>query len=226
MPLVEAPEGASAERLLKVEGARRKLLEKAKEKYRFRVEALAAPEGLIVEGGRLVGLRFRRTRMEGGRPVPTDETFEHRGSFVISSIGSIPEPIPGIDTKGELHAFVDWELGRLAAHPTVFSAGNVVTGKGNIVASRKHAGQIAEHVIASYLGVADGHEGEDAVLDPTRDAADRVADGIAAQAAAQTPHSADELRRLRARVRARQAEVGCTGGYRVWIERATPPDLE
>src|SRR5262249_42456727 len=73
MPLVEAAEGASSERRAKVEGARRKLLEKAIEKYRFRVEPLAAPEGLVVEEGRLVGLRFRRTRMEGGRPVPTDE---------------------------------------------------------------------------------------------------------------------------------------------------------
>ena len=49
--------------------ARARLLEKAMEKYRFHVEPLAAPEGLLVEGGRLVGLRFRRTRMEGGKLV-------------------------------------------------------------------------------------------------------------------------------------------------------------
>jgi hypothetical protein len=32
--------------------------------------------------------------------------------------------------KGELFGFTDWEIGRLADYPTVFSAGNVVTGKG------------------------------------------------------------------------------------------------
>jgi hypothetical protein len=65
---------------------------------------------------------------------------------VISSIGSIPEPIEGIETKGELFRFTDWELGRLDGYPNVFSAGNVVTGKGNIVASRKHAAVVAARV--------------------------------------------------------------------------------
>jgi len=226
MPLVEVPEGASAERRAKVEGARHKLLEKAIEKYRFRVEPLAAPDGLLVEGGRLVGLRFRRTRMEGGRPVPTDETFERRGRYVISSIGSIPEPIPGIDMKGELLAFTDWELGRLAAYPNVFSAGNVVTGKGNIVASRKHASHVSEKVIASFLGLGDGHQGEEALLDSTRAAARLAADAVGAHAAAGMPRDGGSSERLRARVRERQAAVGFSGDYRAWIAQVTPPDLE
>ena len=72
---------------------------------------------------------------------------------MISSIGSIPEPIEGIETKGELFRFTDWELGRLDGHPNVFSAGNVVTGKGNIVASRKHAAVVASRV-AEEIGEA------------------------------------------------------------------------
>jgi hypothetical protein len=75
---------------------------------------------LVVESDRLVGMRFRRTRMEGGKPVGTDDTYERRGGYVISSIGSIPEAIPGIDMKGELFAFTDWDLGRLAKYPNVF----------------------------------------------------------------------------------------------------------
>jgi hypothetical protein len=104
------------------------------------------PDGLLVEGDRLAGLRFRRTLADAGKIVPSDETFEARGPYVISSIGSIPEPIEGIETKGELFRFTDWELGRLDGHPNVFSAGNVVTGKGNIVASRKHAAVVASRV--------------------------------------------------------------------------------
>jgi NADPH-dependent glutamate synthase beta subunit-like oxidoreductase len=147
MPLVEIPEDATPERAAKVLGARAKLLEKAMEKYRFKVEPLAMPDALIVEGERLAGLRFRRTRAEAGKIIATDETFEARGPYVVSSIGSIPEPIEGIETKGELFRFTDWELGRLDGYPNVFSAGNVVTGKGNIVASRKHAAMVAARML-------------------------------------------------------------------------------
>jgi NADPH-dependent glutamate synthase beta subunit-like oxidoreductase len=151
MPLVEIPEGATPERAQKTLGARRKLLEKAMEKYRFRLEPLCMPEALLVEDGRLAGLRFRRTRADAGRIVPTDETFERRGPYVISSIGSIPAPLEGIPMKGELFDFADWELGRLAEYPTVFSAGNVATGKGNIVASRKHAAAVANAMLRGFL---------------------------------------------------------------------------
>ena len=150
MPLVEIPEDAAPERAAKVLASRAKLLEKAMEKYRFQVRPLCMPDGLIVEQDRLAGLRFRVTRADADKILPTDETFEARGSCVISSIGSIPEPIDGIETKGELFRFTDWELGRLDGYPNVFSAGNVVTGKGNIVASRKHAasvgGKVAEEI--------------------------------------------------------------------------------
>ncbi|MGI9592463.1 MAG: hypothetical protein ACR2P8_13920, partial [Myxococcota bacterium] len=166
MPLAEIPEGADEKRAAKVRAARRKLLDKAMEKFRFKLEPLCMPDGLIIENDRLAGLRFRRTRMEGGRPKPTDENFAVRGPYVISSIGSIPEPIPGIEMKGELFRFVDWDLGRLEGYPTVFSTGNVATGKGNIVASRKHARQVGETMIAAFLGLGeDGHAGEEALSD-------------------------------------------------------------
>jgi NADPH-dependent glutamate synthase beta subunit-like oxidoreductase len=209
MPLVEMPDGAAPERCAKVEGARRKLLEKAIEKYRFRVEPLAAPDGLVVEGDRLVGLRFRRTRMDGGTLVATDETFERRGAYVISSIGSIPEAIPGIPMRGELFAFSDWDLGRLADWPTVFSAGNVVTGKGNIVASRKHATHVAERMVEDLRA-------QGAVL------AQQVTEAVATR----PPHGAAASDGLEARVRARQQAVGYPGDYATWIARVTPPDLE
>ena len=227
MPVVEVQEGASDERRAKVEATRRKLLDKAMEKYRFKIEPLSAPDGLVVERDRLVGLRFRRTKMENGKLISTDETFERRGAVVISSIGSIPETIPGIDMKGELFAFSDWELGRLAGYPNVFSAGNVVTGKGNIMASRKHAGHVAGHVIAAFLGVgARGHTGEEAVLDGIHaDLRARAAD-IATIVAATPAHNSERMAELKARVRELQQRVGHDGDYAAWIARVTPADLE
>ena len=139
MPLVSIPDDATPERIEKVKKSRQTLLRKASDKFKLKVEPLSAPDGLVVEDEKLVGLRFRRTRIEDGRVIATDETFERRGPQVISSIGSIPLAIEGIPMKGDLFDFVDWDLGRLAEFPTVFATGNVATGKGNIIASRKHA---------------------------------------------------------------------------------------
>lgn len=227
MPLAEAPPGADEARLEKVRKARRRLLDKAMEKYRFQVEPLASPEALLVEDDRVVGLRFRRTRIEDGRVVPTDETFERRGPYVVSSIGSIPEPVPGIAMKGELFAFNDWDLGRIDAWPNLFSVGNVVTGKGNIVASRKHAAFVSERALERFLGLGEeGHAGEEEILEAAREdqaeAARNVAEAIAR---AEPPKPGTEARILE-RVRARQAEVGYPGDLRTWLEKVTPPDLE
>jgi NADPH-dependent glutamate synthase beta subunit-like oxidoreductase len=207
MPLMEMPEGADERRSEKVRQGRKKMLAKAIDKYRFHFEPLCMPEGLIVEDGRLVGLRFRRTKIEGGRVIPQDETFERRGVYVISSIGSIPEAIEGIPMKGELFEFQDWHLGRLDGYPTVFSAGNVVTGKGNIVASRKHAREISATVAADFLGLADD----------TRKQAREDAEKIAATIEQQPEIDADALARLRTRIAERQQAVGYDGDYSEWV---------
>jgi NADPH-dependent glutamate synthase beta subunit-like oxidoreductase len=226
MPLMEMPDAADEKRREKVRTGRERMLAKAMEKYRFKFEPLCAPDGLITEAARLVGLRFRRTAIEKGRVVPQDETFEVRGSCVISSIGSIPEAIEGIPMKGELLDFSDWDLGRLADYPTVFSAGNVVTGKGNIVASRKHARGIGERVIESFLGLGvDGHAGEEAISDAAHAGASECAKKLAEHVAQQPSIAPETLATLRKRVAERQAAVGYPGDYRTWIDRVTPPDM-
>jgi NADPH-dependent glutamate synthase beta subunit-like oxidoreductase len=226
MPLMSAPEGADEARIKKVEAGRRRMLDKSTDKYRFKVEPLSAPDSLIVENGRLVGLRFRRTRIEDGRVKTTDETFDVRAPAIISSIGSIPEPIEGINMRGELFDFQDWDVGRLEGYPTVFSVGNVVTGKGNIVASRKHATEVSKSAIEAYLGI--GEEGEDrsnaaeARENPAEDAAAVTANNVAAALESATPPSPEQAELLRERVLARQREVGFED-YKSWMEKAGAP---
>ncbi len=199
MPLVEIPDGANERVREKIAKSRLRVLEKAQEKYLFRVEPFHAPVAPLVESDRLVGLRFARTRKDGDRLVTTDERIDVRAPLVISSIGSIPEPLPGVEQKGELYAFEDLALGRLAAWPALVSVGNVVTGKGNIVASRKHAARVGKHVAAEWAQLAQS-VASDAPLAPARREA------------------------LLARVRARQAAVGY-GDYRAWIASVTPPEF-
>ncbi|MBW2230497.1 MAG: FAD-dependent oxidoreductase [Deltaproteobacteria bacterium] len=223
MPLITIPDDASEERIAKVQKARRSMLDKAGDKFKLRIEPLSAPDELIVEGGRAVGLRLRRTRVEDGRVSMTDDTYERRGPVVISSIGSIPEPIDGIDMKGELFDFVDWTYGRLAAYPTVFSAGNVVTGKGNIVASRKHARQVSKEAVEAYLGVGDApHEGKHAQISAL-ESAEAIASGVADEATVQPPMTQEQIDAVRVRIRARQSAVDYPGDFGTWMDHAAEP---
>ena len=140
MPLTDVPDDGGPEHQARHERLRRRIVEKAMRKYCFQVRAEMVPVGLIVEHDRLVGIRFQHTRVEHGRAVPIPgEIEEVRTPLVVSSIGSIPEPMPGIAQDGALYRYADADLGRLAGWDTVFGAGNVVTGKGNILDSRRHS---------------------------------------------------------------------------------------
>jgi NADPH-dependent glutamate synthase beta subunit-like oxidoreductase len=200
MPLVEIPENANDKTREKIMKSRQRVLEKAMDKYLFKLEPLCAPKALITEGDRLVGLTFARTRMEDGVLITTDETLDVRAPMIISSIGSIPQPLAGIAMNGELYEFDDWDLGLMKDYPTLFSVGNVVTGKGNIVASRKHARRVGQYMVSEYFKLAEDVQ----KLDPL------------------TPEQREALLE---RVRTRQAEVGYAGDYSAWIASVTPPDL-
>jgi NADPH-dependent glutamate synthase beta subunit-like oxidoreductase len=230
MPLADAPAGADAARLAKLGAVRRKILEKAMQKYGFRVRPLMVPVGLLVEGERLVGLRFQRTRVEDGRAVLVPgEPEDVRAPLVVSSIGSIPEPMPGIEQDGVLYRYLDHDLGRLAGYETVFSTGNVVTGKGNIADSRRHSVHVTTTLVERFLGLdrGEGAGGDDLddLPDPKRASARAAAGRVADWMRGRSPLDPDALERVLARVRARQQAVGYDGSYREWIARVTPPDL-
>jgi NADPH-dependent glutamate synthase beta subunit-like oxidoreductase len=224
MPLMDAPEGADEARMKKVEAGRRRMVDKATDKFRFTIVPLSAPDGLIVEDDRLVGLRFRRTKIENRRVVMQDETFEVRAPAIVSSIGSIPEPIEGIEMRGELFDFKDWDIGKLEGYPTVFSVGNVVTGKGNIVASRKHATQVSKAAIEAYLGIADekGERAEEVLPRADTDAAAETANEVAATLETAQPPNAQLAKALVDKIAARQREVGFED-YKSWKERVGEP---
>jgi len=227
MPLAQSREGADAARQQKLEATRRRIVEKAMQKYCFSVRPQRAPIGLIVEQERLVGLRFQHTRVEGGRGVPIDgEAEDVRAPLVVSSIGSVPEPMAGVDQDGALYRYVDPDLGRLEGYDTVFSTGNVVTGKGNIAASRKHGVFVSTHLVEKFLGLDGGdHDGEEAFFQATSANAEHAARRIADWSAGRRRLTPPQAEAVLARVRARQQVVEYDCSYREWITRVTPPDL-
>ena len=200
MPLVTMPDKAPDKMREKIEKSRARVLGKAMEKYLFKIETLLSPAELVVENDRLVGLRFAPTRVEGGRVKVTEGPLvEVRAPQFISSIGSTPAPIDDIPMNGELYDYQDWDVGRLEPFPTLFSAGNVVTGKGNIVDSRRHAKKVAAHVSDEYFQISEDVK-------------------------KLKPLSAQAREALLERVTARKREIDYLD-YDSWIESAKPPEF-
>jgi hypothetical protein len=103
----------------------------------------------------------------------------------------------------------------------VFSVGNVVTGKGNIVASRKHATQVSAEAIEAYLGVAD--EPSSVGKSGVTERAAAAAEGIRAHVEAQPPLDSETIAAIEARIVARQAAIGYPGDVGEWLDQSGSP---
>jgi ferredoxin--NADP+ reductase len=226
MPLSDIAPDAPPKRAEALRQARFKIIEKAQRKYLFEFEDRRVPNDVIVEHDRLVGLAIGRTEVIEGKAHRLPDSDEAvRGPFVVSSIGSIPEPIPGIPQHGEVYEYVDARVGLLLEGPTrVYAAGNVLTGKGNIKDSLDNATEVGTLVAERYLGLAD--DGARAPLaDGARAKANQTGTDIAASVATRAKLPEEDVAQIVERVRARQRQVGYDGDYRGWIRRVTPPDL-
>lgn len=222
MPLAQPPDNATPAQIEKTQGVREKILARAQEKYGFRVQDLTTPLALVGEGGILAGLRVQRNTMQDGRvtPVAGSESVLLT-SLVISSIGSIPEPIEGVEMRGETYAIPDQATGAYEALPGVFAVGNVVTGQGNIRSSLLHARQVVERLVDEYLA-----EGVPSAVAAA--AAHGEVGGVATAEAVRQhlvrrdPLTPEQIAAIRSRVRALQDRAGYDGDYAAWIA-AHPP---
>jgi ferredoxin--NADP+ reductase len=225
MPLSDVPPDAPPKRQEAMRNARGKILEKAMRKFLFEFQELRVPTGVIVENDTMVGVKFSRTEVADGqvRTVP-DTSEDVRGEMTISSIGSIPEPIPGVPQKGEVYQYRDQKSGLLFDGATaVFAAGNVLTGKGNIKDSLESGTEIGTIVAENYLGLTDE---EFRLAEHARQNAEAEARRISDVMDKRPELSRDQVDAIRAKVRARQQAVGYEGNYRAWIAKVTPPDLQ
>jgi ferredoxin--NADP+ reductase len=175
------------------------MLRLAREKYLFRFQERRVTTGLVVEDGRLAGLKVAETRVEGRKAeaIPGSE-HELRTPLVISSIGSVPEMVPGIAMKGEYYTFTDEVPPQYSGCDRVFGVGNVVTGQGNIRVSLVHSRDVTTRLIENYLGAIH-------TLPALSDS---------------------EIAAIEQRIRTLQERAGYTADYDSWIARETPPDLE
>jgi NADPH-dependent glutamate synthase beta subunit-like oxidoreductase len=194
MPMAQQKD-KSEEAKAKVEATRAKILDMAQAKFRFIFNERHLAKEMIIEDDRLVGLIMKRTRVDGRKAFPLEGTeLEVRHPLFISSIGSIPEPIEGLEMTGAFYKFDDWDLGIYGPKENVFGVGNAVTGQGNIAISVRHAKTVAKHIMGEFEQ--------------------------------KEPFPESKVHELLDRVKARQADVGYEGDYKVWIAKVIPSDLE
>ena len=227
MPLAQPPENATPEQIAKTEQVRQKMIRLARDRYLFRFQDRRMATGLIVEGGRLAGLKLTETKVEGRKadPIPGSE-HELRAPLVVSSIGSVPETIPGVAMKGEYYTFTDDDLPRYAGSDRVFGVGNVVTGQGNIRVSLDHSQKVTHQLIENYMGVGEGGGDFSGLYASAETRAAARAKAVQEGVKTLPALSPSQVAALDERIRSLQQRAGYTSDYNSWIAKVTPSDLE
>lgn len=201
------------------------LLEKYQEKYLFNFEPLTLPLSFSAKNGNISEIQFQRVRQEGRKLIPVEgDILSYPTELVISSIGSIPEKLNSvpsqdemIDTHGELSC-------RVAGFDNVFAIGNAVTGRGNILESKRHGRNTTERIIDTHL---------DPLAEKFKDWFDEVKSGVESNvdeittALSNTAVQSDEvIEKMLDKSRKLQVRAGYNSSYRDWIKANTPVRLE
>jgi NADPH-dependent glutamate synthase beta subunit-like oxidoreductase len=220
MPLSPG-EPNTPEEIAKAEAVREKILNNYRSKYLFNVAANHVPVDKIVKGDQLVGLVFQETEVIHGKVRGiTGSEKEIRFPYVISSIGSLPDLIPGIPACGSTYDIDDEIFCRLSGYPNVFALGNAVTGRGNIKESLDHGREIAQNVIEGYLSNAEG--------DSNPAVRERIAHSLEKLESEIRHHqiSTEAFQSIMAQVKAFQDRVGYDNDYMAWVPKHMPERLE
>lgn len=150
MPLAQ-PSDDTPEKIEKARQTSKKLIEKYTEKFLFNFIPQAVAEREIFEDGKFKGLVLRKMDQDGRKLIPTDETIEIDTELVISSIGSIPKKINGLEYDGEKLRIKEGSSYKVYGFDNVYAIGNAITGKGNIMSSKKHGREMTARIIDKHL---------------------------------------------------------------------------
>jgi len=170
-----------------------------------------------------VGLKLAETKVEGRKAEPlAGSEYELRAPMVISSIGSLPEEIPGVAMNGEYYDFIQEALPRYGESDHVFGVGNVVTGQGNIRSSLLHSQEVTTKLIENYIGVGDEGTASPRFYSGAEARGTAQAQAVVDQVHLMPSLSYQEVEAIEQRIRVLQERVGYTGDYDSWIASVTP----
>ena len=148
MPLTTIAPDAKPELAEKRKQARRKILNNTQEKFLFNVLECTQPVGLDIVDDNLEGLEVVKNEIIDNKPTQIENSNQIlKANTIISSIGSLPEPIDGIPMNGSTYDIIDEDSGKFNSLDKVHGMGNAITGKGNIKASRISAKTVGDLTI-------------------------------------------------------------------------------
>ncbi len=151
MPL-KTPKDDTKESIEIAENVSEKLLNKYQEKYLFEFIPLSIPVNFVEKENKLTEVVFQKVQVENGKIKPIENSFFNiKTEMVISSIGSVPEKIDGLQYEYSSLKMREEADYHVFGFENVFAIGNAVTGRGNIQESKKHGQQMTEKIIDKHL---------------------------------------------------------------------------
>jgi hypothetical protein len=224
MPLSPMPDNADQLRKEKIYKLRQRIFENYRQKYLFQVQPCYSPIEYISEDQVLRGLVFQKNELRNGSWHSTEEKIRVLSPLVISSIGSIPEPLPELPIEGNLLKIEDGLTGKLDGFHNVFVMGNAVTGRGNIRESLVHSREITKRIVNAHLQ-PDTKEFEHWVDLEEAQSAQKI-EQLVLKLRESDYLSRDKLSEILARVKKMQDFQGYSGNYDLWIKQHLPIRLE
>jgi len=221
------------EDLLRAKRVSKKLLETYRDKFLFQFEPLSVPKSVIKEDGFLRGMVFQKVKSENGKLMElAGELNTFKTDLIISSIGSLPEETPSIPHQGHLLKTYG-EFGcRVEGFDNVFAIGNVVTGRGNILESKKHGREITGKIIDDHFQPDD--ENVDHILTEKyhdwfrsiEGEVDMKLDNIICVLEDKPTPADDKVNKILELTQSHQRKVGYDGDYLSWAKNHKPVRLE
>jgi len=151
MPL-KSPKDSTNESIETAKNVSEKLLNKYLDKYLFEFVPLSIPVNFTEKDNKLTGIVFQKVTLNDGKIVPIEDSFfEIKTSMVVSSIGSIPEKVEGLQYEYSSLKMRDEADYHVFGYDNVFAVGNAVTGRGNILDSKMHGKQMTRLIIDNHL---------------------------------------------------------------------------
>jgi glutamate synthase (NADPH/NADH) small chain len=120
-----------------------------------KIKHWAQPVSLQGEGGRLTGVTFEYTRLDGGRLVGTGETFTLAADMLFKAIGQTMSPLPQANGGSERLKMdgdrIAVTVDRRTSLPDVWAGGDCVAISEDLTVAAVQDGKLAAEAIDAWL---------------------------------------------------------------------------
>lgn len=116
----------------------------------------AAPREVLQENGQVAGMRFVRTRSEGGRLVDTGETFTLAADSILKAIGQTFVPAAAQPALALEAGRIRTDADGRTSHPKIWAGGDCRAGGRDLTVEAVEHGKLAALSIHAALGATRG----------------------------------------------------------------------